>query len=203
MSRLTRLALLALTLLAAACGADPVDKLQDMRLTVDPGRTLRQVLEGYRCFSNVLWSRYEDAQGRPVGSVTAVFNPDCLIGARSRDRVFTARDRAVLARAGANLCLKLEYVFPSGEPAGRFALLEARLVTFEWTRAAPLDPEAVLREIASGRTGEALARTAIDAADYCRSRLFPDGADRGNTGAAMSSAVPRTPSGPGETASGG
>ena len=168
------LKILALALvLVSGCGPDPVDRLQATRLDLDPSRTLRQALEGYRCFSRVVWSDYTDAQGRPVGSVTGILNLDCLTGQASQGRVFSAKDRAVLARAGANLCLKLEYTYGPDRPNGALSLMEARLVTMEWVRAAPQADWDLLAEIYAGQPGQAQARAAIDAADYCRSRPAP------------------------------
>ncbi|WP_173084838.1 hypothetical protein [Fundidesulfovibrio magnetotacticus] len=136
-----------------------------------PGRTLRQVLEGCPFFSRVSWSDYPGhGQRAPRARATGIFNLDSLVGKASQGRTFTARDRAALAKAGANLCYVLEYAFPPDKPLGERSLTAVMIVTMDWSETAQLADDAMLTEIASGVAGDAVLRAVLDAADHCWAR---------------------------------
>jgi len=167
---------LALALAAlAGCGPDPVERLKALPAPVDPQRTLRQVLEGCPFFTRVSWSDTPGLDGRPPRArATGIFNLDALVGKTAGGRAFTPRDRAALAKAGANLCYVFEVSFPKDKPGGERVLTAFMIVTMDWTQPAVLHDDAALAEIAAGKVGETVVRAALDAADYCwASRAAP------------------------------
>jgi len=116
----------------------------------------------------VSWSDSPGLDSRPPRArATGIFDLDALLGKASGGRVFTPRDRAALARAGANLCYVLEAAFPKDKPQGERTLTAMMIVTMDWTQPAQLPDDAILAEIASGRAGEAVVAAVLDAADYC------------------------------------
>ncbi len=159
------------------CGPDPVTRLQRVQPGFAQGRSLDAVMAGYRCFSRVSWSSRGDPAALPSARVTGIFKLDCLVGAQSGDRLFTAREKKALDKAGANLCYVLEYVFPQDQPDGVPTLQSMMIVTMDWNQTAILQDDALSREIAENRLGEHTVKAALDAADYARLRSqLPPGA---------------------------
>ncbi|MFP5239871.1 MAG: hypothetical protein ACLGQW_08580 [Acidobacteriota bacterium] len=172
--RITGLLLASLllpSLFLGACAGDEVARLKAMRHPVAPERTLGELLGGSPLFTRVSWSATPRPDGSTLARATGVFNLDALVGKAALGRIFTAQDRAALAKAGANLCYVLEYHFWRDAPQGRQASQAVMLVTMDWTQPAPLQSDALLREIAQGTAGPALLAAATDAAAYCRARL--------------------------------
>lgn len=162
---------LALALAALpGCGPDPATRLQRVRPDFASGRTLAEAMKGYRCFSRVNWSSHGDPAAIPAARMTGIFNLECLVGAQSGGRLFTAREKNALDRAGANLCYVLEYAFPPERPEGVLTGAGMMIVTTDWTQDAPLTDDALSREIAENRLGERTVKAALDASDYARLR---------------------------------
>lgn len=160
----------AWVLLAGACGQDPVLRLQRQHPHFAPERTLGEVLDAYSCFSRVSWSSTAGPGATPTGRATGIFAIECLVGAQSNGRIFTRQECDALAKAGANLCCVLEYAFPPDKPDGELTGMAVMIVTSDWTQAAPLADDQLLREIAENRLGERTIKAALDAADYARLR---------------------------------
>ena len=165
------LAALLPPLLLGACGRDEVARLKELRHPVAAERTLGELLGGSPLFSRVAWSATPRPDGGTLVRATGIFNLDGLVGKAALGRTFSAQDRAALAKAGANLCYVLEYHFGRDAPQGWQVMQAVMLVTMDWTQPAPLQSDALLREIALGTAGPALLAAATDAAAYCRARL--------------------------------
>lgn len=166
-------ALAVVMLLAAGvsgCAQDPVARLQQVRPDFASGRTLGEVMKGYRCFSRVNWASSGDPSAMPSARMTGIFKLDCLVGTQSGGRLFTARERDSLEKAGANLCYVLEYAFPPDKPEGVLTGSGMMIVTMDWTKSAPFADDALSREIAENHPGERTVKAALDAADYARLR---------------------------------
>lgn len=163
------LALVALLLLAA-CASDPVARLKNLRAPAAPDRPLLSVLESFRHFQRVGWSRYYGPGGVATARASGILDLDSLVGLATSERVFGPKDREALAKAKANVSFVLEYAFPKDRPGGERTRMELMIVTMDWSQSGPLPDEAVLMEIARGQPGPALAKALIDAADYCRAR---------------------------------
>lgn len=168
-ARLAALALAGLLLLAA-CAPDPVGRLKSLRVQAAPDRPLSAVLESFRPFQRVVWSRYFGPGGVATARASGILDLDQLVGLSTSERTFSPRDREALARARANVSFALEYAFPKDRPEGVRARMEMMIATMDWSQSGPLADEAILMEIARGQPGPALAKALIDAADYCRAR---------------------------------
>ncbi|WP_243439914.1 hypothetical protein [Fundidesulfovibrio soli] len=165
------LAALLPALLLGGCGRDGVARLKEQRHPVAPAQTLGELLGACPLFTRVTWSATPQPDGGTLARATGIFNLDALVGRTIQGRTFTTQDRAALAKAGANLCYVLEYHFGRDDPQGRQVMQAVMLVTMDWTQPAPLQGDAMLREIASGAAGPVLLAAATDAAAYSRARL--------------------------------
>jgi hypothetical protein len=61
--------LLALAFCLAGCG-DPVEEVRQARISPDPSMTVAEALEKYPYFTKVLWSSFEDKNGKLVVEAT-------------------------------------------------------------------------------------------------------------------------------------
>ncbi len=162
----TALLLCALALVLSACVPSPEQRLKRTRIPADPSRTLAEVFEAYPHFSSVTWTSYP-RDGATMARVTGIFDLDSLVRKTSGTRIFAARDRAALERAGANLGFVMEFAMVKDAEPVR-TLMEARVAAIGWDRSGALPDEAVLMEIVRGQAGDATMRVVLDAADYCR-----------------------------------
>jgi len=162
--------LLTLVLFLHGCGPDPVNRIKSERVVDGSTLTLEQAFEKYPFFSKVTWSTYPGQQGRAMARATGIFSLDSLVGKTGNGRIFSGRDRMVLAKAGVNLCYVLEYAYDKDSQQGTRTQMAMTISSMDWDKTAQLENEAVLAEIAQGLAGEATIKVILDAADYCRSR---------------------------------
>lgn len=162
-------ALLCVVLLHG-CGPDPVARIKAERAGDGSTLTLEQALEKYPFFSKVTWSTYPGQQGRTMARATGIFALDQLVGKAGNGRIFSGRDRMVLAKASVNLCYVLEYAYGKDAQQGVRTQMAMTISSMDWDKTAQLEDEAVLAEIVQGVAGEATIKVVLDAADYCRSR---------------------------------
>jgi hypothetical protein len=163
-------ALLLSMVFLQGCGSDPVARIKSERAGDGTILTLEQALEKYPFFSKVTWSTYPGQQGRTMARATGIFSLDSLVGKTGNGRIFSGRDRMVLAKASVNLCYVLEYAYDKDAQQGVRTQMAVTISSMDWDKTAQLENEAVLAEIAQGVAGEATIKVVLDAADYCRSR---------------------------------
>jgi hypothetical protein len=152
------------------CGSDPVARIKAERVGDGSTLTLEQALERYPYFSKVTWSTYPGKQGQTMARATGIFALDQLVGKAGNGRIFSGRDRMILAKASVNLCYILEYAYGKEGQQGVRTQMAMTISSMDWDQTAQLENEDVLAEIAQGVAGEATIKVVLDAADYCRSR---------------------------------
>ena len=170
--RQAALAVLLVAALLTGCGPDARTRLERVRPEEAGGLSLGEVMRGFPHFAKVTWSDYPGPRGsgRELARTQGHVDLKSLVGISDGRRVFSPRDLAVIEKAKASLVFALEYAFSSEAPQGLRTRMELRLSSMDWEQAADLADGAILREIASGRAGPALAKAALDAADFCRAQ---------------------------------
>jgi len=162
-------AFLALPLLTG-CGPDPVAILKAHRIQADPSRTLGQIMESCPFFSKVLWTSYYVPDGGVRVRTSGMVDLDGLVRKTAGTRVFAAKERAVLEKAGAALWFSMEFALAKGSRDPVPVRTAMRIVAMGWEQDAVLTDGAIMKEVVAGKAGDALMKAVLDAADYCRER---------------------------------